>query len=166
MGRNCSICSHPQRSAIDRALLNPDLSYSQVQKLFPGIHAKSLARHKEAHLLQKVKAATGAADLVEAEEYGSIAAHMEDLRVRAMDILAKAERAGNLKAALHAIREARGTLEASARFSGLDASGQTVVNVIAAPAFVTVQTHIVAALAPFPEARAAVATALGKLPHA
>jgi len=59
--------------------------------------------------------------LIKAQEAGEVAradnllGQVRDLQARALAILSQAEAAGDLKTALHAIREARGTLELLAK---------------------------------------------------
>ncbi len=84
---------------------------------------------------------------------------MRDLQDRALAILGRAESAGELRTALAAIRETRGNLELLAKLLG-DLDERPQVNVLIAQ---EAQTTIIAALAPYPDARKAVADALGEL---
>jgi hypothetical protein len=81
------------------------------------------------------------------------------LRDRAMGLLKKAEDAGDLRTALMGVREASRCLELMAKLAGEMPDGPTV-NVLVAPQFIAVQGVILAALADFPAARAAVVQAL------
>ena len=49
MGRPCTICRHPKREEIDRALVRNEAGYRTVAARF-GISASALFRHKREHL--------------------------------------------------------------------------------------------------------------------
>ncbi|MDX0601804.1 hypothetical protein GOD78_10985 [Sinorhizobium medicae] len=83
-----------------------------------------------------------------------------DLRERAMRLLEGAERAGDTKTALMAIREARGVLEHLSRLEERHQASTTHAPLDTSPEWIRTRTAIVAALADFPEARIAVAEAL------
>lgn len=83
-----------------------------------------------------------------------------DLRDRAMRLLETAERAGDVKTALTAIREARGVLEHLSRLEERNQSAAAAAPLDSSPEWHRTRTAIVAALADFPEARVAVAEAL------
>ena len=110
MGRHCTVCTHPEREAIDQALV-AGASYRDIAERF-SLSAPSVHRHASRHL-------PGA--LIKAQEVGEVAradnllGQVRDLQARALAILSQAEAAGDLKTALHAIREARGTLELLAK---------------------------------------------------
>jgi hypothetical protein len=96
-------------------------------------------------------------------------AHADDLltQVRALQtrtetILSRAERKGELRTALAAIREARSNLELLGRLAGELQDG-TTVNVLVSPQWITVRAALVEVLAPYPEARAAVTRRLSQL---
>ncbi|WP_242013156.1 hypothetical protein [Acetobacter sicerae] len=92
-----------------------------------------------------------------------IVAQLEELRGRAMALLDRAEKAGKLKDAIAAIREARGVLDSQARVTGEGSRTGVQINIVNAPGWTVVQGSILSALAPFPEARAAVVQALGQV---
>lgn len=83
-----------------------------------------------------------------------------DLRERAMAILAAAERDGDAKTALMAIREARGVLDHMSRLEERQGGTAVAVPLDQSPEWHRTRTAIVAALADYPEARIAVAEAL------
>jgi hypothetical protein len=67
--------------------------------------------------------------------------------------------ANDLRTALVAVREARGNLELIGKLLGeLDAG--PALNVLVAPEWVSIRAGLLAALGPYPEARAAVAQRL------
>jgi len=164
MGRHCSICSHPLVREIDRLLVDPNRSYRTVEEAFPGTNAKSLERHHKGHLLPRMEKVAGV-DREGVEATVGLLGQMEELRERAMGLLDKAEKAGSLPNAIKAIREVRGVLDSQARITGEGTRAGTVINIINAPAWITVQTTIMAALEAHPNARDAVVTALGAIEH-
>lgn len=82
------------------------------------------------------------------------------LRDRAMNILELAERNGDAKTALTAIREARGVLEHLSRLEERNQSSGPTVPLAESPEWHRTRAAIISALADHPEARLAVATAL------
>jgi len=70
--------------------------------------------------------------------------------------------AGDLRTALQGVREAARCLELEGRFRGEIDAGATI-NVVLAPALLTLQTVVINALADHPAARLAVVQALGSM---
>ena len=79
MPRSCTICEHPDREAIDRALVG-DSSNLSVSSLF-GVSESAVRRHKANHLPAKLVMAEKAAEVAEA---GSLLAQVRDLQSRAL----------------------------------------------------------------------------------
>jgi transposase-like protein len=116
MARVCSVCAHPEREAINAALVGGEPYRSVAQRFAASPDA--VFRHKREHiagLLGKAAQAKEAADITEA---GSLLDQLRALRRRALGILAQAEAVKDLRTALLALREARGTLETEARIQG------------------------------------------------
>ena len=155
MPRKCSVCTHPDREAIDEALVG-STAISAISAKYCDISEDAVGRHKANHLPAKLVMAEKAKEVAQAD---SLLDQVRDLQSRAYGILDKAEGAGDLRTALGAIREARGNLELLAKLLGeLDERPQ--LNILVAP---QVQYAILAALQPYPEARVAVAEALKEL---
>ena len=151
MPRACNICTHPDREAIDEALISGVAFRALVAKY--RVSKDSLSRHKANHLPAKLVMAQVAQEVAQADD---LLAQMQNLQRRTLAILEAAERTKQHRTALSAIREARSNLELLAKLLGeLDERPQ--VNILISP---TVQTAIVTALGPYPEARLAVAHAL------
>ena len=89
-------------------------------------------------------------------------AQVETLRQKATRIGDKAEKAGDLRTALQGVRELVRIVELLARLQG-ELQEAPIVNILLLPEWVQVQTVLLAALAPFPDARAAAAQALLEL---
>lgn len=158
----CVTCAHPEREAIDRALVLGRESMRALAKRY-GMDRHSLARHRAAHMspaLAKVAA--------ERQEAGPRSAleRLEELLTEARAVLATAKAGGQGQLSLAAIRELRGLVELTARITGeLDERPQVnVLNLSTNPEWTAVREALIRALAPYPEARAAVGAALASLP--
>ena len=114
MPRTCTVCIHSDLGLIDAALVAGQ-PYRGIAKQFQA-SASAVYRHQQEHL---------PAALVKANEAGEVAHgdslldQVRDLQEKALAILSAAERAGDLKTALSAVREARGCLELLAKITGL-----------------------------------------------
>ena len=154
MPRSCNVCTHPEREAIDKALVG-DAALPELAALY-RVSDDSLGRHRANHLPAKLVMAEAAAEVARADD---LLDQVRGLQRRALDILDKAEETGELRTALSAIREARGNLELLAKLLGeLDERPQ--VNVLLSPEWVELRAVIVTALEPYSEARRAVLRAL------
>jgi hypothetical protein len=152
--RSCTICEHPDREAIDRALVG-DSSNLSVSSLF-GVSESAVRRHKANHLPAKLVMAQTAEEVAQADD---LLQQVRDLQGRALAILGKAEAAGDLRTALGAIREVRGNLELLAKLLG-ELDERTVVNLDVSPEWLELRAVIVVALEPYSDARGAVLRAL------
>ncbi len=154
MPRTCTVCSHPEREAIDRALIGGE-STGKLAGRYRTIDERALRRHRSNHLPAALARAHEAEEATRADD---LLSQVRDLQDRALAILGKAEDAGELRTALGAIREARGNLELLAKLLGeLD---ERPVNVLISPEWLELRAVIVAALGPYPEAREGVLSAL------
>lgn len=160
MNPHCTVCHHPQREAIDMALLVGVPVRDVASRAVPRLSKSAVQRHK-AHIATTLTHAHAAAEALRADD---LLAQVRDLQSRALTILERAEEAGDLRTALQAIREARGNLELLARMLGELQEG-TEVNVLVAPEWVAVRQVVVEALGPYPAARQAVVTALEAMDH-
>jgi hypothetical protein len=160
MPRRCTICDHPGRQDIDIQLMGPDPLRNIAQQAH--VSTTALLRHKQHHLPALLIQATETENVARADE---ILANVRNLQRRTETILDIAEAAGDHRTALMAIRELRNHLELLAKLVGELQDG-TTVNILMTPEYQVLQATIVRTLAPFPEARIAVAQALRQLPHA
>lgn len=154
MGRMCTVCGHPDRPAIDAALVSRD-SFRGIARRF-AVGQDAVERHAKAHLSAAMTRASEAAAVVRGDD---LLAQVRDLQGRALGILEKAETAGKLTPAVAAIREARGCVELLAKLLG-ELNEGTTVNVLVSVEWHATRRVLLDALAPFPEARMAVAVAL------
>ncbi len=153
MPRQCSVCTHPQRPAIDAALVAGE-SLRSIAKQFT-VSDSALFRHRD-HIPAALADAHDAQEVAQADD---LLSQIRDLQRRTLTMLTTAEKAGELPTALKAVREARSNLELLAKLQGQLQEG-TTVNVLVSPEWVNVRTRIMVALQPYLEARLAVADAL------
>ncbi|VVB90735.1 Uncharacterised protein [uncultured archaeon] len=153
MPKKCSVCEHIQSKEINEALLDGQ-AYRIIAAQF-GTSIASLQRHKE-HLSTKMVIAPGAQDVAAAN---ILLNQVKDLQQKSLDLLAKAEQAGDLKTALQGVREARGCLELLAKLEGQLAQEGTI-NITIAPEWLELRTTIMQVLEPYPEVRTRLVEAL------
>ncbi len=157
MTRPCTICTHPQREAIDRALAAGSVSNREIATLYDVIET-SLRRHKEKHLPAALAKAQEAREVAQADD---LLAQMKRLQIVTMNILKIAYEAQDLRTALQAVSQARQNLELVGRIVGeLEAERVQVAVLVQSPDWQRVRGVILDALAPYPDARIAVAEAL------
>ncbi len=158
MARSCTVCTHPERAAIDKALVSGE-AVTAVASRYLSVHQMALYRHKDEHLPARLVKAQDAAEAANAD---TLLAQVRTLQARALGILDTAEGTGQLMAALGAIREARGCLELLGKLMG-ELDERPVVNVTLSAEWHQVRGVLLATLQPYPDARAAVAGALATL---
>ena len=160
MTRKCTVCIHPDRKAIDRALLQGDTLRDIARQ--HAVSKDALHRHlSEEHITTRIAKAEEAKEIARAD---TLLNQVRDLQTRAMRILQQAEQAGDLRTACTAIREARGTLELLAKVTGELETGPSI-SITMAPEWIQVRTVILQTLEPFPEARAQLIAKLQEVTH-
>lgn len=102
----CSICNHPDRTAIDKALVTRSASMRDIAGQY-GVSRSALSRHKSNHLPRLVEAAKASEAAQAVTSGAALIDELDSLLNRALAILEAAEGSGQLKVALQAIREAR-----------------------------------------------------------
>jgi hypothetical protein len=152
--RSCTICTHPEREAVDQALVG-DASNRSVASLY-DVSEAAVRRHAANHLPTKLVMAEKAGEIAEAD---ALLDQVQDLHSRTLAILQEAETTKQHRTALSAIREARSNLELLAKLLGeLDDSPK--VNLTISPEWVELRAVIVGALEPYRDARADVLRAI------
>jgi hypothetical protein len=152
--RSCTICTHPEREAIDRSLVEgtPNLRIASHH----DITERAVRNHKANHLPASLAKAQEAEEVSKADD---LLDQVRDLQERTLAILEAAEGSNQHVTALAAIREARRNLELLAKLLGeLDERPQ--VNVLISPEWLELRAVIVNALEPYSEARIAVLGAI------
>ena len=162
MPRTCSVCADSRRAEVDQALVS-GVAVDELSRRYPPLSATSIRRHRAEHLPATLAKAHEAGEVARA---GDLLGQVRQLRGKAISILLQAERAGDLRTALMGVREARACVELLAEMEGELNRSQTVNVLIASPHWLETRNSLIAALRPFPEARAAVVAALLKLESA
>jgi hypothetical protein len=151
------VCDHPERHSIDEALVT-DAPYRSVAKRFE-LSESAVYRHKTEHLPVHLLKAREVEQVARADD---LLNQVRNLQAHALDILERAEKAGDLRTALAAISQARGNLELLARLLG-ELNEQPTVNIVALfehPQWRELEATIYRALSPYPEARMAMLRAV------
>jgi len=113
MPRTCSICGHTARAAIDEALVTGE-PFRNIAKQY-GVGSTALFRHSKSHLPARLTKAAAAAEVANADD---LLAKVTALETKAAFLGQKAERGGDLRCALVAVRELTRIVELLARLTG------------------------------------------------
>jgi hypothetical protein len=154
MPRRCTVCDHPERHSIDKALVS-GAPYRSVAKRF-GLSESAVYRHKTEHLPPHLLKAREAEEAARAD---NLLEQVRTLQAHSLGILDRAEKAGDLRTALAAISQARGNLELLGKLAG-ELDERPVVNLNVSSEWLDLRAVIVGALEPHPAAHNAVLRAL------
>jgi len=154
MPRTCTICEHPERETIDRALVG-ETSNRSAASLY-DVSEAAVRRHRTNHLPASLAKAKEAEEVSRADD---LLRQVRALQSKTLSILLRAEGAGDLRTALGAVREARGNVELLAKLSG-ELDERPVVNLNVSAEWLELRTVIVGALQPYSEARESVLSAI------
>ena len=164
-GQRCRCCIHRERAAIDLALARGVSAYALSKRY--NVSTDSLYRHAKAHLPAQLRAKLIAGpdldidlDKLRETESQSLLANLVALRHRLFACLDVAEEAGDGNMLSRVVGQLHKNLEITGRLLGDLNVGSTNVNVLVMPAYVELRVELVKALAPYPEARQAVAQVL------
>ncbi len=157
MTRHCTVCDHSDRDEIDAALVERQ-PFRNLAGRF-RLSSTALHRHAQRHVPATLAQARQAQEVARGDD---LLAHVEGLRDRAIGVLARAEAAEDLRAAVSAIKEARGCVELLAKMMGELREGHNV-NIIMTPEWGRARGVILGALAYHPDARVSVALALEEI---
>ncbi len=153
-GRTCTICSHAARAAIDAALV----SGASLRDIAGQFHVSktAVARHADGHIAATVTRSQEAREEAQALD---VVRQLKAINTAALEILAKARKIDDPDTQLKAIDRIQRQIELQAKLLG-DLDERPQVNVLLSAEWISVRTVLLAALAPFPDARVAAATAL------
>jgi hypothetical protein len=161
MPRVCTVCAHEDAFEINEAIVGVggQKSNRAIARQY-DLHHDAVRRHKD-HIPELLVQASQDRQGYEAD---AILSRIEDLERETLEQLeaAKTDEDLDRRVILQAIREQRGNIELVAKVKQLIDQAPKV-EVLIAP---QVQQVIIDSLHPFPEARLAVATALGALEEA
>ena len=174
LSARCSICSHPEKARIE-LLKAAGASLDALAAKF-SISRDSLHRHWKTHVPDSVKAdylcgQAQLADLAEvaAAEGTSVIEYLKVVRTHLMARLADCSEAGDARAVAMLANSLTGVLERIGRVTGeiatiahgtINVTNNNVAVLAEHPAFARLQSTLLRALGPFPEARTAVVDAL------
>jgi len=117
MPMTCSVCSHPERNAIDAALTAPGESKRGIARRF-ALGDDAVRRHTANHLTPELRRRV---DLAEASRLDGYIAGLEGLERQAERRGKAAEEKGDIRTALAAQHEQRETLLSKAKLLGVGA---------------------------------------------
>ncbi len=154
MPRTCTICTHQQRQAIDKALIAGE-PFRNIAERF-GTSATALTRHKDDHLPARMVKAHERQDVRQAID---IVQQLKAVNSACWHVLSEARASGDGELILKASDRITKHIELQAKLLGeLEQEGTTTIVINQQVQHYT--AILMQALAPFPDARAAVALAL------
>ena len=154
MPRSCTICSHPDRGEIDRAVVAGE-SYRNIAERF-GTSTTALHRHSGDHLPAKLVKAQEEEDIRQALD---VVKQLKAINGASLNILKEAREQGDPGLALRAVDRIHKQVELQAKLLG-ELDDRPQVNVTLSPEWLELRTTIITALDPHPQARGAVLRAL------
>ncbi len=169
----CTVCAHPERAAIDAAVLAGGSKRAVATQY--GLSAEAVQRHK-AHIPPALAKAHEAKEVARADSLLGMVRSQYDRALRHIDaseqVLKQAKRSKNRRDILEAIRtagvpmrEARRNLELLAKMIGQIPPDQPHITVITSPAWVSLRVFLAKTLDGHPEAHAALLHALEEAEH-
>jgi len=155
MPQQCSICIHPQRAEIDKALVAGE-PLRDIAGRCP-VSRSALHRHKQDHLPGHLVKAAQEEDLGQAID---VLRQLKAINAACLEILQKSRADGKHSISLRAVDRIHRQIELQAKLLGELQEQGPQVNVLVAPEWQEIRVNVLRALAPFPEARQAVAGVL------
>lgn len=157
MPRVCTICFHPERSAIEAAIVTGE-SYRHIASQF-NVGYKSIERHiSDKHIAQEVKQAQ---EFKEEARGLDVVKQLKSINETSLAILKESRAANENDMALKAIDRIAKQLELQAKLLGDIDTPQ--VNVYLSPEWQSIRKTLLQALMPYPDAKIAVAMALSQM---
>ncbi len=154
MPLHCSVCVHPERPAIDRALI-AEVSLRDIAGQY-GLSKSAVDRHKAEHLPEHMVKAQAQEDVRTAID---VVRQLKAINAATLAILQEARSAKQHTVALMAIDRVQRQIELQAKLLGeLQQEGTT--NIVINQQVATYTAILMQALGPWPDARAAAAAAL------
>lgn len=155
MPQHCSICIHPDRAEIDKALVSGE-TLRDIAGRCP-VSRSALHRHKRDHLPAHLVKAAEEEDLAQAID---VVRQLKAINAACLEILQKSRADGKHSVSLRAVDRIHKQIELQARLLGELQENGPQVNVLVAAEWTAIRVQIFQALEPYPEARVAVAEAL------
>lgn len=162
MPRVCSICTHPQRVAIDRALTEMSGSNRRIASQY-DVSERAIRDHKANHLKVRMLKAVERREDADIRTAIDVVGQLRAINGAALSVLKSARDANDGDLALKAIDRIQRQIELQAKLIGeLQQEGTTNI-IVNNPEWVQVRTALMVALQPFPGAAQAVAGTLVSL---
>ena len=155
MSRVCTVCTHPDRARLDAAVVGEHGSIRSIAKQ-AGVSDSALLRHSNNCLPARLVKGKEAQDEAQALD---VVKQLRAINGAALEILRNARQRKDDDTALKAIARVEKQIELQARLLQLISDGPTV-NILVNPQWVELRAVILTALAPYPEARFALAEVL------
>lgn len=111
MARACSVCTDERRLRIEQAVVAPGASVRGAASRF-GVSASALRRHTRTHLPERVRKAAAAGEILTADR---LLREIQHFGKEAARLQARAERGGDVRTAIQALRERTRNVELLAR---------------------------------------------------
>ena len=146
MPRKCTICDHEHVKKINKMLVNGE-TFRKISQTF-AVSYDAVYRHKE-HIPAKLVQAKEAQEVAQAD---NLLDQVKSLQEKACELLAKAEKSGDLRTALAGVKEAKSCLELLAKLQG-ELQQEGTINVTIAPEWLELRAVILQAVEPYPEAK-------------
>jgi hypothetical protein len=115
MGRYCLACFHPNRAAIDAALVEHATGYARLAARF-GLSYGGIRRHERAHLAHAFRDAEELHAMIDTE---ALVAKLEELDSAVRRVLHRGESGGDDRLVLLAVKEGRSNVDTLARLGAL-----------------------------------------------
>ncbi len=153
-GRPCSVCQHPDRPAIDQALVN-HRPFRAIARQF-GLSKDAVLRHHDDDLPATLAKAKEVEDVAHAID---VVGQLRAINAATLSVLADARKVGDGDLALKAVDRVQRQIELQAKLLG-ELDERPVVNLTISAEWLQVRAALLDALRPHPEARSAVAARL------
>jgi len=155
MPRRCTVCAHPERGAIDKALVSGE-AVASVASRYVTVHKMALHRHKAEHLpLRLVKAA----EQEDVRQALDVVQQLKAINAASLQVLKEARDAGQGGLALAAVDRIQRQIELQAKLLG-DLDERPQVNIVMLPQWARLVSGLRSILSPHPAILAQVATHL------
>lgn len=147
MGRQCSVCLHDKRDAIDQALIR-GTSYRNIMEQY-NLSLGAVSRHYHNHLPETLRKAHAIKEVASADK---LLARIEDLITEAEGLLEYGKSKKEGRDWKSGLQELRKCFELLARVSGV-LDEQPQVNIVTNPQWIQLRTQLIQILSDFPEAK-------------
>ena len=157
MPRVCTVCTHPDRPAIDQVLVN-HRPFRDIARHF-GVSKDAALCHHDEHLPAALAKAQAAEDVRQAID---VLGQLRAINAATLAVLAAARKTGDGDLALKAVDRVQRQIELQAKLLG-ELDERPTVNVLVAPEWLRVRAVLLEVLRDYPDARTAVAARLAAL---